>query len=52
MLYSFVDVKTDKNNNSSDIVNFSEDAVESTNNKYENKLFTFHKGILETQEIY
>ena len=52
LLYSFVDVKTDKNNNSSDIVNFSEDAVESTNNKYENKLFTFHKGILETQEIY
>ena len=52
LLYSFVDIKTDKNNNSSDIVNFSEDAVESTNNKYENKLFTFHKGILETQEIY
>ena len=52
LLYSFVDIKTDKNNNSSDIVNFSEDAVESTYNKFENKIFTFHKGNLETQEIY
>ena len=52
LLYSFVDIKGDKNNNSSDIVNFSEDAVESSNNKCENKIFTFHKGNLETQEIY
>ena len=56
LLYSFIDNKNEKNNNSSDIVNFSEDAFDIitniNNENADNKGFTFHKGNLETQEIY
>ena len=54
LLYSYNDVIVEKNN-SSDIVNYSEDAFDSSNKIREisgNKNFTFHKGNLETEEIY
>ena len=55
LLYSFLDLK-EKNNNSSDIVIYSENALESNNDNIKenniDKNFTFHIGYLETEETY
>ena len=56
LLYSLIDVKGEKNYDSMDSMNMSQEVLENKDNKIEENnddlMFTFPKGFLETQEIY
>ena len=56
LLYSLIDVKGEKNYDSMDSMNMSQEVLENKDNKIEENnydlIFTFPKGFLETQEIY